>query len=162
MLTIFDVGESLPAALPNNLSSTTRGRSILFQVTPPTGEPDAGNPPVRFGGRGSRTQSVLPTPIHRRSLCDQGSVRPSHERSVSGIVDFRARVNTSRQLPSVCQGRRLLNVCQRRRIATTQFAAERHSTVAVGFNPRIGMPPLRVVAERRLMVHRDGRISRSS
>ena len=28
------------------------GRSILSQVRPSTGEPDAGNPPVRFGGRG--------------------------------------------------------------------------------------------------------------
>jgi len=28
------------------------GRSILSEVTPSTGEPDAGNPPVRFGGRG--------------------------------------------------------------------------------------------------------------
>ena len=26
--------------------------SILFEVKPPTGEPDAGDPPVRFGGRG--------------------------------------------------------------------------------------------------------------
>jgi len=26
-------------------------------------EPDAGDPPVRFGGRGNRIQSVLPTPI---------------------------------------------------------------------------------------------------
>src|SRR5438034_3729634 len=29
----------------------------------PTGEPDAGEPPVRFGGGRSRNQSVLPTPI---------------------------------------------------------------------------------------------------
>ena len=27
---------------------------------PPTGEPDAGDPPVRFGGRGGRNQSALP------------------------------------------------------------------------------------------------------
>ncbi len=39
------------------------GLSIRFAVRPPTGEPDAGDPPVRFGGRGSRTQSALPTPI---------------------------------------------------------------------------------------------------
>ena len=32
-------------------------------VIPLTGEPDAGNPPVRFGGRG-RVQSPFPTPIH--------------------------------------------------------------------------------------------------
>ena len=30
---------------------------------PPTGKPCAGDPPARFGGRGSRTQSALPTPI---------------------------------------------------------------------------------------------------
>ena len=30
--------------------------------TPPTGKPDAGNPPVRFGGRGGAT-SAIPTPI---------------------------------------------------------------------------------------------------
>jgi hypothetical protein len=30
-----------------------------------TGEPDAGNLPVRFGGRGERNQSFLPTPIGR-------------------------------------------------------------------------------------------------
>ncbi|MBN1689147.1 MAG: hypothetical protein JW893_08610, partial [Candidatus Omnitrophica bacterium] len=27
------------------------------------GEPDAGNPPVRFGGRGDAIQCVVPTPI---------------------------------------------------------------------------------------------------
>src|SRR5271165_135113 len=37
--------------------------SLLLQVKPPTGEPDAGDPPVRFGGRGIRIQSVPPTPI---------------------------------------------------------------------------------------------------
>ena len=37
--------------------------SLLAEVKPPTGEPDAGNPPVRFGGRGIRIQSFLPTPI---------------------------------------------------------------------------------------------------
>src|SRR5260370_19064833 len=37
--------------------------SVLLQVKPSTGEPDAGDPHVRFGGRGSRTQSALPTPI---------------------------------------------------------------------------------------------------
>ena len=38
--------------------------SIFFGSTSPTGEPDAGDPHVRFGGRGSGTQSSLPTPIH--------------------------------------------------------------------------------------------------
>jgi group II intron reverse transcriptase/maturase len=38
-------------------------QSILTEVKPSTGEPCAGNPPARFGGRGARTQSGLPTPI---------------------------------------------------------------------------------------------------
>src|SRR5271157_2260093 len=51
--------------------------SVLSQVRPPTGEPDAGDPPVRFGGRGNRIQSVLPTPIRsrlsRRLPCGEGA-----------------------------------------------------------------------------------------
>src|SRR5213593_1222271 len=38
-------------------------RQSSQEVRPPTGEPDAGDPPVRFGGRGGRNQSSLPTPI---------------------------------------------------------------------------------------------------
>ena len=53
MLTILDVGASLPTVPPNHLSSTVHGRSILFQVTPPTGEPDAGNPPSGSEGGGA-------------------------------------------------------------------------------------------------------------
>src|SRR5262245_56915021 len=34
-----------------------RSTSILSEVGPSTGEPDAGKPPVRFGGRGDRNQS---------------------------------------------------------------------------------------------------------
>src|SRR5213079_2897230 len=37
---------------------------------PPTGEPDAGEPPVRFGGRGKQTQLFLPTPISRSTNRD--------------------------------------------------------------------------------------------
>ena len=36
--------------------------SILFEVRPPTGEPCAGNPHARFGGRGGL--AALPTPIN--------------------------------------------------------------------------------------------------
>ena len=32
--------------------------SILIEVRPPTGEPDAGDPHVRFGGRGSHKLSL--------------------------------------------------------------------------------------------------------
>jgi len=46
------------------LSAPLRFRwSILLEGKPPTGEPDAGDPPVRFGGRGDRDHSVPPTPI---------------------------------------------------------------------------------------------------
>ena len=33
-------------------------------MRPPTGEPDAGDPPVRFGGRGE-VQTLVPTPIRK-------------------------------------------------------------------------------------------------
>ncbi|HYA40427.1 MAG TPA: hypothetical protein VEF34_03940, partial [Syntrophobacteraceae bacterium] len=33
------------------------------EVKPSTGEPDAGDPLVRFGGRGSAIQCAIPTPI---------------------------------------------------------------------------------------------------
>lgn len=54
-------------------------------MSPPTGEPDAGDPPVRFGGRGDVVPShVLPTPIDlveiakplHGLMCDR--VRKSH------------------------------------------------------------------------------------
>jgi hypothetical protein len=35
---------------------------IASHQRPPTGKPDAGNPPVRFGGRGG-VQTSIPTPI---------------------------------------------------------------------------------------------------
>ena len=49
---------------------------MLLRVSPrrgdsSTGEPDAGNPPVRFGGRGERTQSPLPTPIRSADWLDR-------------------------------------------------------------------------------------------
>src|SRR5688572_30527567 len=39
-------------------NGSSLGLSILAKVKPPTGEPYAGDPPVRFGGRGSRTLSL--------------------------------------------------------------------------------------------------------
>src|SRR5438552_3145099 len=41
-------------------SCTCTGSSILSEVRPPTGEPDAGDPPVRFGGRGNPLRFSLP------------------------------------------------------------------------------------------------------
>ena len=36
---------------------------VLIEVKPPTGEPDAREPQVRFGGRGDTNQCIVPTPI---------------------------------------------------------------------------------------------------
>ena len=44
-------------------NSPSRGQSILTKVKPSTGEPDAGEPLVRFGGKGVRNQSDFLTPI---------------------------------------------------------------------------------------------------
>src|ERR1019366_2739087 len=47
------------------LGSRTRVDAYNRSITKPlTGEPDAGDPPVRFGGRG-KVQSLVPTPIHQ-------------------------------------------------------------------------------------------------
>ncbi len=46
---------------PDGLGDEAKSRS-LSQENPPTGKPDAGDTPVRFGGRGAAT-SALPTPI---------------------------------------------------------------------------------------------------
>ena len=40
--------------------------SAPYGVKPPTGEPDAGNPPVRFGGRGSQVGNWLSLPLSLR------------------------------------------------------------------------------------------------
>src|ERR1039458_5671160 len=46
------------------LGSRTRVDAYNRSITKPlTGEPDAGDPPVRFGGRG-KVQSLVPTPIN--------------------------------------------------------------------------------------------------
>lgn len=42
-----------------------RGLSILSTVTPSTREPDTGDLPVRFGGRGGPNQGEIITPIPR-------------------------------------------------------------------------------------------------
>ena len=40
---------------------------VSLAETPPTGEPDAGNPHVRFGGRGGANHAI-PTPIIRLTV----------------------------------------------------------------------------------------------
>ena len=46
-------------------SQPTTRPSILSEVKPPTGEPDAGDPHVRFGGRGSRELNRPSLPLSR-------------------------------------------------------------------------------------------------
>jgi hypothetical protein len=40
------------------LKSSPRPRQPASKEDPPTGEPDAGDPPVRFGGRGDRANRL--------------------------------------------------------------------------------------------------------
>ncbi len=62
---------------------------VLSQVRPPTGEPDAGDPHVRFGGRGSRTQSALPTPITAPPLRSSQAVAIPYQ---SGKSPYRSAI----------------------------------------------------------------------
>lgn len=57
-----------------------RGEKLLPLAGPPTGKPDAGNPPVRFGGRGAVIRSPNP---YCRNPCPRfwsptrgGTIRP--------------------------------------------------------------------------------------
>ena len=70
MAFIMEVAENLagpsfstPATVWKLAPSSCAGLSVPLRVRPPTGEPDAGDLPVRFGGRGRPTP--LPTPIGR-------------------------------------------------------------------------------------------------
>ena len=68
MASVTEVVESTVGPLLSTLAATKKlalmscaGPSVPSWVSPPTGEPDAGDLPVRFGGRGRR--EPLPTPI---------------------------------------------------------------------------------------------------
>jgi hypothetical protein len=61
---------------------------MLTLRAPLTGEPDAGNPPVRFGGRGEAHPSSLPLFVDRpcgtgpaatRQILARQGLRPNHE-----------------------------------------------------------------------------------
>jgi len=56
--------------------------SILNKVKPPTGEPDAGDPHVRFGGRGG-CECILPYPYQVVNL-------PSKKKFTTWIPAFEA------------------------------------------------------------------------
>src|ERR1035438_18643 len=82
------------------LGSRTRVDAYNRSITKPlTGEPDAGDPPVRFGGRG-KVQSLVPTPIAqapRTRECtllrrpkafqalDRGSLSPHSQQPMSRV-----------------------------------------------------------------------------
>src|SRR5256885_17021044 len=58
-------------SLDSSASTEHRSSSYSPRWYPPTGEPDAGDPPVRFGGRGRSHDLSLP-------LSDLGGRRPPH------------------------------------------------------------------------------------
>src|ERR1035438_1521858 len=69
------------------LGSRTRVDPYNRSITKPlTGEPDAGDPPVRFGGRG-KVQSLVPTPIAKDSR-----MRPSRARLGRGSPGLSGRL----------------------------------------------------------------------
>ena len=79
--------ETQPAESPSPASTTTLAERLLYRAGVPqpdgrphpicpilrnllTGEPYAGKPPVRFGGRGAATQCSLPTLCHSHARGD--------------------------------------------------------------------------------------------
>ena len=63
------------------------GLAVLFEVRPPTGEPDAGNPPVRFGGRGG-PRSPYPYQFQSTGQLQSAEIRPAIIRSRSSVPQF--------------------------------------------------------------------------
>src|SRR3989304_4622382 len=68
LLTALRKGERQSLGSSLQLREWTLGTSSSMfvnprEVKPPTGEPDAGDPHVRFGGRGGTNQCAIPTPI---------------------------------------------------------------------------------------------------
>src|ERR1035441_8483109 len=70
------------------LGSRTRVDAYNRSITKPlTGEPDAGDPPVRFGGRG-KVQSLVPTPIPSSTAWTQlrRTSKPPRHRCAHAVV----------------------------------------------------------------------------
>ena len=68
LLTTLRKGERQSLGSPLQLREWTLATPLSMfvsplEVKPPTGEPDAGDPHVRFGGRGGAIQCAIPTPI---------------------------------------------------------------------------------------------------
>jgi hypothetical protein len=83
------------------LGDEAKSRSLSSEH-PPTGKPDAGEPPVRFGGRGGAAMSALPTTI------------PFQLRN-SGLHQLQYGTGVLRQTGSRCPGRRRARVDGRAR-----------------------------------------------
>jgi hypothetical protein len=117
-------------------------RSTLSEVTPSTGEPDAGNPPVRFGGRGAATQCGLPTSIHQTSLrdSDENGLSVGGD-SIARAVPFAGRTpGPSARMPGL---QRI--ICRRR--LDYQGGALRWEN-AWAFGPQVIRPACLVCPER--------------
>jgi hypothetical protein len=92
-----------PEGLSDELGDRAKSRS-LSRENPPTGKPDAGDPPVRFGGRGG-AHHAIPTPIlgfrsvpgwrTGRACCrlPQETLRAEPHRRASGQGDAAFRAN---------------------------------------------------------------------
>src|SRR6185295_1511521 len=102
---------------------------VSLAEKPLTGEPDAGNPPVRFGGRSSTNTPSLPL-----------SFAPDNSASGFGM-------NTNREELLVAL-LALLTSHERGLVASRS----EEPTVAVGFIPRLGTPD----APRRGATHESG------
>ena len=72
------------------------GPSVPSWVRPPTGEPDAGDPQVRFGGRGRR--KPLPTPIND----DDAGWEPLDDPTAFVVAKRHPRTNDAHTITSFC------------------------------------------------------------
>src|SRR5437870_13281045 len=70
--------------------NTALALMVSLAETPLTGKPDAGNPPVRFGGRGSGN-AALPTPIPQTSNVQHRTSNIQLPRPVGEGTDLGAR-----------------------------------------------------------------------
>src|SRR5690606_3331361 len=71
--------------VPKSAGIPHRLRSIPWW-NPLTGEPYAGKPPVRFGGRGDRNQSVFPTSIFVSKVIEEMRAMGGWSRNGFGVL----------------------------------------------------------------------------
>ena len=84
-------GQRLLCAGGAVLTGTSLHQSVpIHEDGPLTGKPDAGNPPVRFGGRGGRRYGVLPYPDQAFAAGRQLVVQVSRPAAFSFILNAAA------------------------------------------------------------------------